>query len=740
MKNLKKFGVLSLSTALSLSILAPVTSASTIGNEHSNQIQIRLASTESTVSKNELIKKFKEFFPNQFDFLTSNDFHMNSGHRFPEDDTVRYELSFHKTVQGKQIYGSVGFVGEKLEIENFYYDPVKTASALFPAKIKQDEAKKIASEFIKRFPGGKEYEIEDYSFQHYRNQTLTEPVRYSFSFVQTKDKVLIPDQRIEVAVLGSGEIVNFYRSAKDTKSFTFDDKGKMKTEKELLEQVKKSLSVNLQYQLDYDYSSGDRKVKLVYKPTEQFTGVNAITGEWRTANGFTKELPPKKKIDLLATSPLPAKHSDFNVDKAKALAEQLLAVNSDKIKLRIESVEERENHLGKKVISIQYMYEYQNGGHGTTLEFDSQTGEIIQYHDIRSEVLSQYGEKTNQSGNVTREQALNKAVKYMKEYAPSYLHHYSKPIDDYVFEDRGNYHFSFPRVVNGISVAGDQISVVVSAEGSLISLNVGYQEVESWPSIKDTITEDKAKAQFLEALSLKLHYVLPANSKQKHYHLVYSPEFKNKPYNMLEAHIGDWTNLNDLDNSPRITHPSAEEELNYLLDAKILKVKDVNKFNANASVTKGEALEIMVKSLTYFYEGYPPGREETKQTFSNIDPKHPLYQVIERAVSLGILDTTTKTFDFDKKITREELAAWYVRAMGLEEAAKHSNIYKLTFEDSKKVSKKYYGHVALATSVGLLKTDKNKFNPDKNVSYAHLADSIFRLAHKVYENGNRMNY
>ncbi|MFE8701778.1 YcdB/YcdC domain-containing protein [Cytobacillus sp. FJAT-54145] len=740
MKNLKKVGILSLSTALSLGILAPVASASSFGNEQPNQLQVLVASKESTVTKNDLIKKFKSFFPKQFDFLTDNDFHMNTGHRYPEDDTIRYDLNFHKTVDGKNVYGYIGFVGKDLEIESFHYEPANTADALFPAKVTKEEAKKIATDFMKRFPNGAEYVIEDNSYYPYRNQTLTEPIRYSFSFVSTKDKVLIPDQRVEITILGNGEVVNFYRNSKDLKSFTFDDTGKMKSEDAVTKQVKANFSVDLQYQLDFDYQTGERNVRLVYKPTGQYSGVHALSGEWQTANGFAKDLPEIKKLEMLSATPLAPKQSNFNVDKAKELAEQLLAVESDKVKLRIESVEERENHFGKKVISINYMYEYQNGGHGTNLELDKDTGEIIQYYNIQRELLTQIGEAPNKGKELSREQALNKALEYLKEYAPSYVHNYAKPTEEYIVDDRENYHFSFPRVVDGIVVSGDQINMMVSTDGTLMNLNVGYQDVEAWPSSDKVISAYDARTLYRKALSLKLNYVMQPNSKENHYHLVYSPLFNDKAYNLLDANTGEWTNLMDENTPPVVTHPWAEEELNYLIDAKILKVEDVDSFDANASVTKGEALEVILKSLTYFHEGYPPDREETKQTFENIDPKHPLYQVVERAVSLGVLDDNKSKFDFDKNLTREELAVWYIRALGLEQAAKHSNIYKLDFADANKVNKEYYGYVALANSMELLTTEKNQFNPDQDVNYAQLAVSTLRLAHKVYENGGRLNY
>ena len=241
--------------------------------------------------------------------------------------------------------------------------------------------------------------------------------------------------------------------------------------------------------------------------------------------------------------------------------------------------------------------------------------------------------------------------------------------------------FSFPRIVDGIPVNGDQIYVRLSADGSLLGLNVDFQNIEKWPSSKEVISKEEATAKFLEQLSLDLRYVNEGNAKEDHhYHLVYSPVYNKIPFSFLDANTGEWKVLfGGEENRPTVSHPTAEEELNFLIQAGILDVKDVNTFNADAEITKGEAIEVMMKSLTRFYNDYYPERENTNQSFENIDPKHPLYSVIERAVTMKILDADEATFDVNAPLTKEELSVWYIRALNLELAAKNSSIYTLPF-------------------------------------------------------------
>ncbi len=741
--SLKKIGILLSSSALTFGMFSSIASASTTVNGQSEKVQIQIASTETVFTKNDLIKKLHKLFPNKFDFLTNSDFHMGSGHSYPDDDTLRYDLHFYKTINGKQIHGNVGFVGKDLDIERYSYQPPIEADALFPAKVSKEGARKIAVDFIKQYFDGEEYQLETDPYNYFPTQILTEPIRYSFSFARTENKVSISDQRIEVSVLGNGEIVSFYRSSVKMDPSTFDDVKLIKDKNDIMKKVKENLSVDLQYQIHHDFQTDDRRVQLVYQPTTKLRGVHASSGKWLTANGYSAAFPEKTKIEKITANPLPPKQSGITLEEAKKIAKQRLDIKSDKVKLNIQSIEEIENYNGQAVISIQFMYEYANGGSGTSLEINKNTGEIIQYYDVKGQILEQIGEKPKKVNPLSQKEALSKALKYVKEWVPSYLHNYAMPVEEPYFEERqGTYHFSFPRIVNGIVVIGDQIGVTIAADGSLNGLNVSYQEIEKWPSIDKVISENNAKDILKKALSLKLNYMKHEKNKDDHhYDLVYLPVFNEEPFGFLDANTGEWNNLFNEKNLAVISHPWAQEELNYLINAKVLDIKDNKNFNGNDSVSKGEAIKIIMKSLTYIYDGrYYSEKENQSQTFDNIGPKHPLYQTIERAVEMGIIKPNDKNFGLDSPITREELAVWYIRVLGLEQAAKHSSIYKLDITDANKIQKEYTGYVALATSMGLLKTEQNNFNPDQKVTYAELAVSIIRLAHKVSEKERGLSF
>ncbi|QSB11167.1 S-layer homology domain-containing protein [Lysinibacillus fusiformis] len=733
MGKFKKLGIILTTTAFSVGVLAPVSQASANVKEPSERIEIQLAATETKVTKGMLINKLRALFPEEFKFVADNEFNSGGGHFFRDDKTVRYDLNFHKTVNGKDVYGGFTFKGEDLDLEHFYYQPANIAEAVYPAKYSEIEAKKIAEDFLKKFANLENYKLREDGFGYYNdiNRPLSQPITYSFVYSPTYNGVLIGDQSITIDVLANGQITGMYRNTDSISKATFDSSSQKKNEEEIAAQVRDNLAVELRYAVDY--SNDQRNVKLVYMPATGFNGVHALTGQWQTTNGFSAQVPKTKSAQKISSQQLPPRKSGMTVAEVEEFAKNFLKVDEDKATLSIDMVDERENESGETVYTVNYMYMYNNGGSGTSFEINKATGEIVQYHDLRRDFTN-----TDKTNTISKDAALAKAVEYLKQWAPSYLHEYSMPIDDAVHDDYSkDYYFSFPRIVNGIAVVGDEIYVGIGSDGSLRSLNVNKQKINNWPSISQVISADKAKEAYSKALTLQLQYAKQDTEGKQHYDLIYAPTYNGSLDNQIDAITGEW--LYQVDGSkekPSISHPTAANELNYLLNQNVLEVKDIANFNADAAVTKGEALKILLKSLTYGYFGSGEGE---KQSFSNIDKNHPLYGVVEQAVRMGILQPANQ-FALDETLTRQELAVWAVKVMQLENVAKYKDIYKLNFADAASIDPAYTGYIAIANGMGLIDTQQNNFNATKSVSYADLAVSTVRLAKAIQENKVDRNF
>ncbi len=746
---IKKVGLLSLSAALSLSVFSSTAAANVTNQTEQKQI-ITIANVDSQISKEELIKQFKKLFPNKFDFLTSKDFHFNTGHRYPEDDEaiIRYSLSFNKEMNGKHLHGSVEFVGKELTIQSFYYRPFDVKDALFPAKVSQKEALEMATSFIEGQYPNENYQLSDNQDMYYpMPRSLTEPIQYRFNFDRLENGIPVSGQNMNITILGNGEMVELYSGQYYREKSNYENKANIISSDAAKDKIKSNLGVSLQYMIDFDYRNEEAKVKLIYGVEPPIFGMSAKNGKWLVGQEFVDALPGMNAIKMLSSTALTGTTKPINEKEAKAIAEKLLKPGDENTKLRIEEIYEHENKmLGKTVYSVHYQYQSKNSGYGSSIEIDKNTGEVISFHDItrdmhyetKVEATKEEAKKEEEKKEgVSYEKALAAAVEAVRKYTPSIMHEYSYPTYSEKQESyEGRYHFSFPRIKNGIIVQGDSINIGIDKEGAISHYNVHSPIIKEWPNVDKAVSKDKALNAYLEELNVKLSYS-KIKYDSKDYMLMYHTEFKNA-FNHYNAVTGKWERPSHYPTQPEspgveVKHPTAEKELNYLIQMGIIKVDDPSTFNADQPVSRGEALEILMKSIVNYYE-FDRIDEKKEGTFVNINKEHELYNVIELAAQQNIIDKSKKSFPVEYNITKQELAYWYVRALGLDEAAKHHDIFKLSFKDANKIQKEYTGYIALADKLGLLEANKsNMYHATSNVTLAEIAVSITTLAQKMSE-------
>ncbi|WP_025025425.1 PepSY1/2 domain-containing protein [Caldalkalibacillus mannanilyticus] len=751
----KKLGVLTLTAAIAMSTVAPAAYAETVANPSSsvNETAVEVIEKQDTqnlqdeigsIPKAQLVKRVHELFPNQFTFLDEADFRVELGNHFRYGGFKEEEshgLYFHKeTSKGNYAYGSFGFVGSDLQLISFHYTNSDVKDAFYPAKVSKDQAKELAQAFVNKVNKGTKYEVVDSEFDyHYQaNKTLTEPIRYGFSIEKIQNEVPVRGLGGNIEVLGNGEIVGFWSSAHSSK-LNFEPKNNLIGAEKALEQIKENLNLELRYVSEFDYRKNEGNVYLSYVPIPGIGGVQATSGKWYVDGKFMDSLPAVEKVKMLSETKKDVKTKAITKNEAKKMAEELLKTDREGINLVIQGVNEHTNHLNQTVYSVEYMYEAKNSGRGSSIQFNKNTGEILYFHNVNLNDF--YVDSKAPEVKLSYDEALKKAAAYVEKYAPSSMHTYAYPSGETEPEEYYNsYLISFPRVENGIEFVGDEISVFVSAEdGSMQGFNNLSTDYKELPSPEKVVDVEVAKAAFFENLELKLVYANEwSKDKKNDYKLVYEMNHSPKA-SYFNAVSGKWEAptfalpvTQEESEKPTIKHAWAEDELNFMLEAKILTIKDKESFNPDAVVTKGQALEILMKSLTRFWEGHSYYRgEEPKATFDNIGVDHPLFEVVDRAVQMGILDSTEKTFDLEAKLTREELAAWYVKALRLHEVAKHSQIYHVEFKDADKIDPKYKGHVAIASAFGILTGANEKFSPTQEVTIAQMAVATFRMANTV---------
>ncbi|MEG0384037.1 MAG: S-layer homology domain-containing protein [Solibacillus sp.] len=732
---MKKWSVAVGSSILALGLLAPtITEASTIVQQQEERVPILVALNENDVSKEQLIKRVKELLPETFSSFKDSDFQMSGmSHHYIGDDVTRYDLMFNKMVDNKTISGSVTFAGDNLELESYYFEPGNKKDAMFPGKVTSEEAQKIAETFMKKIAKGNNFVIVNDIPSYYSSRVLTDPITYTYSFVRTENGIPIQDDSMMVSVLGDGQVQNFYQMVRGKKRLAFEDKAAMISSQEAINKLKENVQLELQYQINYNFNSGDPYVQLVYQPVTTMIGLHATSNKWYTLSGLSETVPTQAKLDRLASAPLkPA--SPITVEQAKEVAKNLANKNTGKGKFVVDSAVENEQN-GQATISVMYSYREGNTSYGSSIDFNKHTGELINYSDFSLFSNPYLEDEQPKIPKLAKDKVLSIALEAVKQFAPSTLHEYSKPTIDPVYEERSGTHYvTFPKIKNGLIVNGDNLSVMVGDDGQIKSYSRTAYQIDEWPDAASAIDKNQAITTFKEALSAKLVYTRTSNSNpDEAYKLVYVPTVKNQEYYHIDAQTGRVVNglIDNGQDLPSVTHPTAEKELNYLIQAGAIEVKDASHFNADTAITKGQALKTILKSLTYFYYDDYSRTSEKPMSFDNIDPKHPLYQIVESASTNGILKPGKETFNPDAKMTREELAVWFIRTLGLEQAAQHGEIYNAPFADKDKVTAQYKGYVALSQAMGLQTLEQSNFNPKEEVTYADLAVSIIKLAYEI---------
>ncbi|WLR51354.1 S-layer homology domain-containing protein [Bacillus tianshenii] len=749
----RKLGVVALSSTLLFGI-APLVQAETTEQKPVNVMATSEVAAVESIDKAELIKRVREIFPKQFKDVKEEDFDVNIGHQFPENEGItQYDLHFHKEIKADQYeHGNFGFVGEDLELTSFYYNNDDQKDALFPPKVSRDEAEKVAIGFINKLTSTHTYEISDREDDFYfENQTLTEPVEYRFYFDKMENGVPVEGQGVNVTVLGNGKVTQYHNRTM-WKQATFEKKGDILSKGEALQRLKDGLNMELRYQVHQIRPNEEAKAVLTYVPSPIVRGVHAESGDYFIGNEFMDELPEEEELKMVSEKSLD-REQPMTKEEAKQLAEKLLKPESDSVKLVIEGVIEREGRDGKPVYSIDYMYRFGNSGHGSSLEFAKDTGELLRFssYDRFEEV-----EEESNKPEISYRNAMNKAVEHLKEYAFSYADEVAYPTNTeeerYYPGGQESYYFYFPLVKNGIVVNGQGVHVSLSKEGKLLSFNVNTTDVKQWPQIDKAVSSEEALAAYKEKLDTELKY-MTEHSPQKegkvdHYKLVYASELvppNHREY--YDAQDGKWKKVEDRfgpQEGPKeftVNHPWAAEELNFMIQGGIIDVENQEKFNPDRAITKGEALKVLSKSLSRFYrfERYSYDKDP-RQTFENISPEHPLYGMVEAAVENELIEVNGKNFPVDEKMTREELTVWYGRILGLAKVAEHDDIYKLDMKDKSEINNNHIGDVALINALGVITADKNGyFKPDDEVTLAQLAVSNMRLAQQMADMNIRYN-
>jgi|GEM_PF-2258027 len=322
----------------------------------------------------------------------------------------------------------------------------------------------------------------------------------------------------------------------------------------------------------------------------------------------------------------------------------------------------------------------------------------------------------------------------MKQTAKRFIDTWASDVADkaYVFEteaeekENTSGYFAFNHNENGIEYQGNRITVRVDeSTGKILSFTKYWDNEITFDAPDGSISLEEATEKYIESAGAALCYVatgreMYASNNAERLALVY--RFSDDAPAYVDAKNGecyDWSmgqeqeSPDEYELQPDIKNHWAKHAVETLADNGIVISYD-ELFRPDEAITQKEIALIM----DCFDGGYRP-YEVTENDYASY---------IDRFVRREVIKGGEK--NPDKKVTREECAAYLVRMFGYGSAAELKGIYKTGFSDEAQMSADKVGYVAIAKALGLISGNGGKFNPKKNVTRAEIATMLYNALEK----------
>lgn len=279
-------------------------------------------------------------------------------------------------------------------------------------------------------------------------------------------------------------------------------------------------------------------------------------------------------------------------------------------------------------------------------------------------------------------------------------------------EDSTSENFTYAQQVNGYFFPENAYKVSVNTtSGSIDSFSGKFKDV-SFDTADGIVTLEQAENAYFNAFEITLSYVsvpkkldlsAPEFEKYLSYGYRYLYELKlaytqtsdNTPY-AVDAKTGK--NLYyETSNREALTYSDLKTGKEILGLASYGIGFTGGEFQKTKELTQIDMVALLVSADGYVYN-----------PLDNEDAANQLYQT---AYNLGILKKTQR--NDNQTITRAELVKTILSMSGYGKVAELKGIYVCTFKDEKSISDEYYGYVAIAQGLGVVKGGENDtFEPD----------------------------
>lgn len=353
-----------------------------------------------------------------------------------------------------------------------------------------------------------------------------------------------------------------------------------------------------------------------------------------------------------------------------------------------------------------------------SVSIDIYTGEFVGfgYH-------SRYIQPSPDGEKMSREKALAKAQACIKKYNPEYAE--SVVVNNSIMEYHGTsnepYYFQFARIVNGLPLDRDSINIEVDPfTGKILNYQVEYYPVQYGPST-GLISKDRAADIFKNNVSLQLSW---SQQRDEDYQPAGKPMLVYMlPYQELNALSGEITERWYDKNQPVIDGKNISPELSLLYDNGLIPKENVT--NPQQPITRQQALiALTTASLSTYYSS---DLDDFELNLEDIEVDDKNMRLFKYAATKKVIPCQGR-FNPQKPVSREELAVWSVKLLGLDIIGHMKNEIAVPFKDAAQINPGNQNYVGLAYGLELIKPVDNNIAPSQPVNWNDLAACASHIA------------
>ena len=633
-----------------------------------------------------------------------------------DEDGPRWSLSWNTPDYNKTVYVNADSEGR---IRNYNrYESVETDN-VFPKEF-SEYYEKTALEFIKKAAPEIDGHIslDNVSLGYYGNT-------YDFVYIRFENGYPLTDNTVRVSVNhNSNQVTSF------STSWNYDVKFKKPETILTKDEAKAKLNGKLKMELQYltKWSEGEDSVFLAYVPSGYYYSVDAKTGKIYTEKNYYNydyEYSAEEAKEVAMNDMEQTGRASLTEAEIKSIKEVTSLISKEDA---VKVITSNKNLLLDKNLSktTAYLTSYGDGyawiiRMNDTRPVDYSNNDYYRAY-VNATVDAKDGRLLNFFASVKDyyddDDVQNVELKYNKKECIKKFEKFAKTMEPEIFaqtkktSDYGGYtiyydykndksvyggrYFVYSRLVNDIPFSNNYISGGVDrVTGKVYSYSCEWNDKIVFPSPEKVISAKKAFNSYLDNDDFAIRYELYYNTKIATY------ESKTTVNSRLCYVAGQTAAYVDAFTGKR---------LNYYGD----EYKPVSKNRIFTDIA-GHKYEKEIRFITQLMNNYggdqfEPDKEATYEFVTGFFNK--LWYFYRTPQNLK---------NDDKAITREELAAVLVEALGYKKIA-GLDIFKADVKDASKISKQNKGAVALSVALGLFETDKNgKFNPTGKVTRGEAA-------------------